>query len=62
MDAICSTTIRYQIRRASEIWNVPLEWSLKAQLVFGQPQEGARENLSQKAMEPIEKRLFIHGA
>ena len=49
-------------QKASDIWNIPLEWSLKAQLVFGQPAEGARENLPNKTFEPVEKRLFIHGA
>lgn len=34
----------------------------KAQLVFGTPAEGAREKLSEKAQQPIEERLFIHGA
>lgn len=48
-------------QKASEIWNIPLEWSLKAQLVFGEPAAGAREKLPQKAFEPIEKRVFFHG-
>ncbi|KAF7186702.1 Fatty acid repression mutant protein 2 [Pseudocercospora fuligena] len=49
-------------QKASEIWNVPLEWSLKAQLVFGDPAEGSREKLAEKTQEPIEKRVFFHGA
>lgn len=49
-------------QKASEIWNVPLDWSLKAQLVFGGLAEGARDNLKEKTYEPIEKRVFIHGA
>lgn len=49
-------------QQASDIWNVPLEWSLKAQLVFGEPAEGARESLPEKQFQPVEERLFIHGA
>lgn len=47
-------------QQASEIWNIPLAWSLKAQLVFGAPAEGASPG--EKTFEPIEDRLFIHGA
>ncbi|EME83942.1 uncharacterized protein MYCFIDRAFT_210737 [Pseudocercospora fijiensis CIRAD86] len=49
-------------QKVSEIWNVPLEWSLKAQLVFGDPAEGSREKLAEKKQEPVEKRVFFHGA
>lgn len=49
-------------QKVSETWNVPLDWSLKAQLVFGAPQEGAREKLSEKNQQPLSERLFIHGA
>lgn len=48
-------------QKAAEIWDIPMEWSNKAQLVFGGVEPGARENLSTKSEEPIEKRLFIHG-
>lgn len=48
--------------KASEIWNIPQDWDLKAQLVFGTPQEGQRENLPQKHVEPVGGRLFVHGA
>ncbi|GAB7331414.1 hypothetical protein MBLNU13_g02836t1 [Cladosporium sp. NU13] len=49
-------------QKASEIWNIPLEWSLKAQLVFGGLEEGAREKLPAKAYEDIAGgRLFVHG-
>ena len=49
-------------QKVSEIWGVPLEWSLKAQLVFGGETEGAREKLNTKSEEPIDgHRLFIHG-
>ena len=45
-----------------QTWNIPLEWSLKAQLVFGGPQEGARENLAPRAEQQIAGgRLFVHG-
>ena len=49
-------------QKVSEVWGVPLEWSLKAQLVFGTPAEGAREKLPEKAMQPIKERLFVYGA
>jgi predicted oxidoreductase (fatty acid repression mutant protein) len=48
-------------RKVAEIWGVPQEWALKAQLVFGGEESGAREALQTKSEEPIEKRLFIHG-
>jgi predicted oxidoreductase (fatty acid repression mutant protein) len=49
-------------QKASETWNIPLEWSLKAQLVFGGLEEGAREKLPEKAYENIAGgRLFVHG-
>lgn len=49
-------------QKASEIWNVPLEWSLKAQLVFGGEAEGAREKLPKKDQKPLSERVFVHGA
>nr|OQO25649.1 hypothetical protein B0A51_05473 [Rachicladosporium sp. CCFEE 5018] len=48
-------------QKASEIWGIPQEWPLIAQLVFGGVAEGARENLPKKDQTPIEKRLFVHG-
>lgn len=48
-------------QKASEIWNIPLEWSLKAQLVFGEPKEGARDQLPTKSEEPIEERVKFYG-
>lgn len=48
-------------QKAAEIWNIPLEWQLKAQLVFGAPAEGARDSLQKKDQTPLEKRLFVHG-
>lgn len=49
-------------KEAAETWKVPAEWELIAQLVIGQPAEGAREGLAKKEMKPVEERLHIHGA
>lgn len=49
-------------QKASSEWKIPLEWDLKAQLVFGEPAEGARDSLPEKSFQPVEERLFIHGA
>lgn len=49
-------------QKVSEVWNVPLTWQLKGQLVFGTPAAGVREKLSEKVQQPIEQRLFVHGA
>ena len=38
-----------------------MDWALKAQLVFGGEEEGARDKLPTKSEVPIEERLFIHG-
>jgi len=43
--------------RVSELWEIPQEWKLQAQLVFGKPTGSPRE----KTFEPIDQRLFIHG-
>ncbi|KAJ5119865.1 hypothetical protein N7448_010534 [Penicillium atrosanguineum] len=43
--------------QTSEQWSIPIEWSLKAQLVFGKPTGPPRE----KTFEPLDKRLFVHG-
>ena len=48
-------------QKAAEAFNIPLEWSNKAQLVFGEPAAGAREDLPTKSEEPIEKRVAFHG-
>ncbi|KAF2721148.1 Nitroreductase [Polychaeton citri CBS 116435] len=48
-------------QKASEEWNIPLEWSLKAQLVFGEPAPGARDGIQAKEQQPIDKRVFFHG-
>ncbi|KAI0553051.1 nitroreductase [Xylaria curta] len=43
--------------RASQQWNIPATWSLKAQMVFGTP----AGPLMEKKSEPLEKRIFTHG-
>ncbi|KAK9343703.1 Nitroreductase-like protein [Lipomyces starkeyi] len=43
--------------RVSAEWNVPADWSLKAQLVFGTPTEEPLE----KTYQPLKERVFIHG-
>jgi len=48
-------------QKAAAKWNIPLEWSLKAQLVFGGEEEGARAGLQERSEQPIGERLFIHG-
>ena len=49
-------------QKVSETWGVPLEWSLKSQLVFGEPAEGARDSLPEKKQGPIEERVKVYGA
>jgi predicted oxidoreductase (fatty acid repression mutant protein) len=44
-------------RKVQEHWNVPLDWSLKAQLVFG----GRAGQLPEKTFQPLEERVFVHG-
>lgn len=48
-------------RKAAETWNIPLEWELKAQIVFGGYEASARDNLPVKTQKPIEDRVFVHG-
>ncbi|KAK7417877.1 putative nitroreductase [Neonectria punicea] len=48
-------------QRAAEVWNIPREWQLKAQLVFGEYESDVREKLPTKTQQPIDKRLYIHG-
>jgi predicted oxidoreductase (fatty acid repression mutant protein) len=44
-------------QRAAAEWNIPLEWSLRGQLVFG-----GRANLAkEKTFLPLESRMFVHG-
>lgn len=38
-------------------WNLPSEWRLVAQLVFGSPEAAANE----KAQKPVEERVKIFG-
>ena len=44
--------------RVSKEWNVPLDWSLKGQLVFGTPAGKPKD----KTFKPVEERVFVHGA
>ncbi|KAK9328756.1 Nitroreductase-like protein [Lipomyces starkeyi] len=43
--------------RVSAEWNVPADWSLKAQLVFGTPTGEPLE----KTYQPLKERVFVHG-
>ena len=45
-------------QRVQREWEVPMEWSLKAQLVFGKPEGGAKE----KQFKPVEERMWVYGA
>lgn len=38
-------------------WKVPLEWKLRAQLVFG----GKAGEAGEKTFKPLEDRVFVHG-
>jgi predicted oxidoreductase (fatty acid repression mutant protein) len=44
--------------KIASTWNVPQNWSLKAQLVFGKP----AADTYPKTFKPLEERVFIHGA
>lgn len=44
-------------QKAQNHWNIPLEWSLKAQLVFG----GKAGEPSEKTHKPVEERMFVYG-
>ncbi|KAF1835652.1 nitroreductase family protein [Decorospora gaudefroyi] len=46
-------------QKAAQHWNVPLDWKLRAQLVFG----GRAGEPGEKEFQDVEgKRLFVHGA
>lgn len=45
-------------RKVQEHWKVPLDWKLRAQLVFG----GKAGEAGPKDFKPLEERLFVHGA
>ena len=47
--------------RAAATWTLPSEWSLKAQLVFGTPEDGARNELSVKGGDLDSTTLLIYG-
>lgn len=44
-------------QKAQNHWNIPLEWSLKAQLVFG----GKAGEPNEKTYKPVEERIFVYG-
>ncbi|KAI0430873.1 nitroreductase [Xylaria sp. FL1042] len=44
---------------AAKQWNIPADWTLKAQMVFGKP-TGPR--LQEKTFEPVEDRMRVYGA
>nr|POF06963.1 putative nitroreductase hbn1 [Quercus suber] len=49
-------------QQAAATWNIPAEWSLKAQMVFGGREEGWEGKLPEKTQQPLSERLFVHGA
>lgn len=44
---------------AAKEWNIPADWSLKAQMVFGKP---AGPRIIEKEYEPAEDRMMVFGA
>ena len=44
-------------QKVQNTWNVPQEWALRAQLVFG----GRAGEPGDKAFQPLEQRVFVHG-
>lgn len=47
-------------RKAQEHWNIPVEWRLRAQLVFGGKVADAAAR--EKEFKPVEEsRLFVYG-
>ncbi|KAI1427725.1 nitroreductase [Xylaria sp. FL1777] len=44
---------------AAKEWNIPADWALKSQMVFGKP-TGPR--LQEKTFEPVEDRIKVFGA
>ena len=44
---------------AAKEWNIPAEWSLKAQMVFGKP---AGSRIMEKTFDPVEDRMKVYGA
>ncbi|KAL9083159.1 MAG: hypothetical protein Q9165_008646 [Trypethelium subeluteriae] len=44
-------------QKAHTEWNIPQEWQLKAQLVFG----GRAGEPGEKSQTPLEQRVFVHG-
>jgi predicted oxidoreductase (fatty acid repression mutant protein) len=49
-------------QKTAETFGISQEWQLKAQLVFGDPQEGVREKLEpRKQTLPLEEKLTFYG-
>ena len=44
-------------QKASTEWNIPADWALRAQLVFG----GRAGEPGPKTQKPLEERVFVHG-
>lgn len=44
-------------QKAKGHWNIPQEWSLKSQLVFG----GRAGEPGQKEFQAVEERMFVYG-
>lgn len=49
-------------QKVAEEFGIPLEWSQKAQLVFGDPVDAKRGDLAEKTFQPIEERVKFFGA
>jgi predicted oxidoreductase (fatty acid repression mutant protein) len=47
--------------KAKEHWGLDMEWSLKAQLVFGGLGEGARDNLKERTHPELDQKLKVFG-
>jgi len=45
-------------KRVAEGWNIPSDWSLKSQLVFG----GVVSKPDEKEKKPLEGRLFVYNS
>ncbi|KAK4865856.1 hypothetical protein LT330_008949 [Penicillium expansum] len=49
-------------QQAAIAWEIPENWQLKAQLIFGGCESAARESLPPKTQRPVEARLSVHGS
>lgn len=43
--------------KVAAAWNIPVDWSLKGQLVFGKPVGAPAE----KTFRPLDERVFVYG-